>query len=44
MKLQYSSNLMEEIYISVLELQRWSFAFVISFKKIYIWELGVKFD
>jgi hypothetical protein len=34
-------NLVEEIYISGLELQR--FEFVISFSKIYIWDLGVRF-
>jgi hypothetical protein len=35
---------MEEINISGLELQRWSLEFVISFSKIYILDLGVKFD
>jgi hypothetical protein len=35
---------MDEIYISRLELQRWSLEFVISFSKIYILDLGVRFD
>jgi hypothetical protein len=37
------SNLMEEIHISGLDLQRWSLEFVISFPKIYIGDLGVRF-
>ncbi len=30
---------MEEIYISRLELQRWSFEFDISYSKKYMWDL-----
>jgi hypothetical protein len=38
----YSSNIME-IYISRLELQRCFLEVVISFSKIYIWDLGAIF-
>jgi hypothetical protein len=42
-----NSNLMEEIYISELELQTWSLEFVLSFSKIYIrileWGLLIPF-
>jgi hypothetical protein len=31
------------IYISRLELQRWFLEFVISFSKIYTWDLGLRF-
>ncbi len=34
---------MEEINISGLELQRWAHDFVISFSKIYICDLEVRF-
>jgi hypothetical protein len=39
----YRSDLMEEIYISELELQRWSLKIFISFSKIYFWYLGLRF-
>ncbi len=38
-----SSNLIKKIYISRLELQRWPLEFVISFFKVYIWDLGLRF-
>jgi hypothetical protein len=34
---------MKEIYISGLELQRWSLESVITFSKINIFDLGVRF-
>ncbi len=34
---------MEKIYISRFDLQRWSLEDDISFCKIYIWDLGVRF-
>ncbi len=34
---------MEEIYILVLEQQRWSLEFATPFSKIYIWDLGLRF-
>jgi hypothetical protein len=37
-------DLMEEIYISGLELQWWSFEFFIPFRKINIWDMKVRFS
>jgi hypothetical protein len=39
----YNSNLIKEIYISGLNLQRLSPEFVISFSTIYIWDLELRF-
>ncbi len=39
-----SSNLMKKINISRLELQRWPLEFIISFSKVYIWDLGLRFS
>jgi hypothetical protein len=41
MKVLYSSNLLVEIYISILELQKWSFN--ISFSELNIWDLRAMF-
>jgi hypothetical protein len=40
---KYSNNIIEEIYISRLELQRLPFEFLISFLIIYILDLGLRF-
>jgi hypothetical protein len=36
-------SVVEEIHISRLESQRWSLEFVISFSKVYIWDLTLRF-
>jgi hypothetical protein len=36
-------SVVEEIHISRLEPQRWSIEIVISFSKVYIWDLALRF-
>jgi hypothetical protein len=40
--LELEYKFLEEIYISGIELPRWSLELVLSFSKIYIWNLGVR--
>jgi hypothetical protein len=42
-KRNYKISLLQEIHISKLELQRRPLKFVISFSKVYFWDLGLKF-
>jgi hypothetical protein len=42
-KRYYEISVVQEIYISRLELQGWSLEFVIFFSKVYIWDLGLRF-
>ncbi len=41
-KRNYEISLVQAVHISWLELQRWSFEFVIFFSKVYIWDLGIQ--
>ncbi len=42
-KQDYEISLVQEILISKLEPQRWSHEYVISFSKLYIWDLAFRF-
>jgi hypothetical protein len=42
-KQNYETSVVQEIYISRLELERQSLEFFISFFKVYIWDLGLRF-
>jgi hypothetical protein len=42
-KLNYEITAVQEIHISRLEIQRWSLEFGISFSKVYVWHLGLRF-
>jgi hypothetical protein len=43
-KQNYEITEVQEIHIFRLELQRWPLEFVISFFKVYIWDLGLRSD
>jgi hypothetical protein len=42
-KRNYEITVVQEIHIFRLELQRWPLQFIISFSKVYVWDLGLKF-